>query len=74
MTECIFKCGKPATVMIAVEMNIDLEGTLHAHQNHPESDHRGPLIAAERVAGVAHLDCYRTWYEQTYHTPFTMSG
>ena len=74
---CIFDCADAFDLsqpMIGVEMNIDAAGKLHAHVNHPESDHRGALIAAERVAGVAHVACYLAWYEQTYRTPFTMSG
>ena len=63
-------------------INVDADGkfpathtrAFAAHQNHPESEHRGPLIAAERVSGVAHLRCYKAWYEETYRSPFTMSG
>jgi len=74
---CIFECADPYDLTqptLSVEMNVDVDGKLHAHQNHPEADHRGPLIAAERVAGIAHVACYKRWYEQTYGTPFTMSA
>lgn len=53
-------------VMLAVEMNRDADGKFHATQDH--------LNHAERVSGMAHLACYRKWYEETYRTPFTMSG
>jgi hypothetical protein len=59
---------------MSVEMNVDADGKLHAHQNHPEFDHQGASIVAERVAGVAHVDCYKAWYERTYRSPFTMSA
>lgn len=66
---CIFECEAPFDLTkptIAVEMNVDVDGAFHAQQDH--------INHAERVRGVAHVDCYRLWYEQTYRSPFTMSG
>jgi hypothetical protein len=74
---CIFDCADPFDMTkrtMAVEMNVDVDGKFHAHQNHSEFDHSGPSIVAERVAGIAHVECYKAWYEQTYRTPFTMSA
>lgn len=74
---CIFECEDPFDLSkptMAVEMNVDVDGKFHAHQNHPEFDHQGASIVAERVSGIAHVDCYRLWYEQTYRSRFTMSA
>ncbi len=72
MKECIFECGDPEDdTMLDVEMNVTGDGAFHAHQNHPERDHGGPLIAAERVTGSAHLRCYKRWYEAVYRSAFT---
>lgn len=65
-TGCIFKCGQPEDIyMLRVEMNRDIDGTLHAQQDH--------LNHAVRVPGYAHADCYKEWYEKTYGVPFTMT-
>lgn len=74
---CIFDCEDPFDLTkptMNVEMNVDALGGIHAHVNHPEYPHAGDTVAAERVAGVAHVDCYQAWYEQTYRSPFTMSA
>jgi hypothetical protein len=61
-------CGKPVTIAeaLAVELNRDDEGKLHAFQDH--------INHAVRVGGVAHRDCYKDWYEETYKSPFIMAG
>ena len=69
MIERCLVCQEPITgtdVTLSVELNRDAEGNLHATQDH--------LNHAERVAGYAHLNCYKKWYEETYKSPFTMSG
>lgn len=74
---CIFECAAPFDLSketMRVEMNVDVDGKIHAHQNHPQYPHAGETVAADRVAGIAHVECYKAWYEQTYRTPFTMSA
>lgn len=74
---CIFDCENPFDLtkpMMQVEMNVDVDGKLHPHQNHTAYPHAGADVVAERVRGVAHVDCYKAWYEQTYRSPFTMSA
>lgn len=76
MSRCVFNCGRPwpgvgekqdpNDPLIICEMNIDKDGNLHANQDH--------LNHAERRNVMAHIACYKAWYEQTYHSPFTMSG
>jgi hypothetical protein len=64
---CIFKCENPSDdTSIEVEMNVDVEGHFHGNQDH--------FNQAVRRSGMAHLACYKAWYEQTYGTPFTMSA
>ena len=61
-------CAKPVSVAeaLVVEMNRDAKGEFHARQDH--------INHAERVTGIAHLACYRDWYETAYGSPFTMTG
>lgn len=65
MNECIFNCERPEEPTLQVEMIVDDKGEFqsgvgtHAHN---------------RVAGLAHVECYKAWYEQTYRSPFTMSA
>lgn len=64
MNDCVFNCEQVGEPTLQVEMLVDDKGEFqsgfgtHAHK---------------RVAGVAHVECYKAWYEQTYKSPFTMS-
>lgn len=74
---CIFDCADPFDLTkptMRVEMNVDVDGKFHAHQNHTAFSHAGEDVVAERVSGIAHVDCYKAWYEQTYRSRFTMSA
>jgi hypothetical protein len=70
VSKCVFEqfneCGLKEDALIEVEMNLDAKGHFHGLQDH--------LNQARRVSGVAHLSCYKDWYEETYKTPFTMSS
>lgn len=61
-------CWQPVAITdaLAVEVNRDVDGALHAFQDH--------LNHAARVKGAAHRACYKKWYEETYRSAFIMSG
>jgi len=64
VADCIFKCERTEEPTLQVEMIVDDKGEFHSGAG---------THAFPRVLGVAHVECYRDWYERTYKSAFTMS-